>query len=123
MAERMRTISWGGSRGSRTLHIEAPGCIVNITKNLHDSESRQVTRVDVKADQFSGDTQWVLPEFGNRAFVGIRVMENPPQGPSPKATAYMINAEEVERLRELATMFYSTEFRSEQLAILAKVTA
>lgn len=63
MAEQMRTILWGSNRGSRRLHIEAPGCIVNITKNLHDTEGREVTRIDIKCDDYSGDPAVTMPDF------------------------------------------------------------
>ena len=115
----MRTISWSGKRGARKLHIEAPGCIVNITKNLHDREGRQVTRVDVRADQYAGDTPWVLPETGSGDFIGVRVVEN---NPPVRTAAYTIDAEDIERLRDLANFFNERKQIDAQLAILDKVT-
>lgn len=74
MAEMMRTIEWTGTRGARRLHIEAPGCIVNIVKGLRDSEGREVTRVDIKCDQYAGSPKATLPDFDNADFLGVRVV-------------------------------------------------
>lgn len=42
------------------LHIEAPGCMVNIQHGLHDAEGREVTRVEVIADgaRYSSESPW-----------------------------------------------------------------
>lgn len=55
MASRMRVISFSGKRGTDILHVEAPGCVINVRKNLRDTQGREVTRVDIKADEFSGE--------------------------------------------------------------------
>lgn len=56
MAEQMKTIVFNPKRANsaRRLHIEAPGCIINITGNLHDVEGREVTRVDIQCDRNTG---------------------------------------------------------------------
>lgn len=62
---------------SKLLHIEAPGCIVNINPGLTDSEGRKICRVDVNADgdRYAGDPQWWLEgEAGNRG-MGLRVIQ------------------------------------------------
>lgn len=48
--------------GGQTLHIEAPGCIINIMANLTDAEGRQVTTVEILANgqRFAGDA-WFIP--------------------------------------------------------------
>lgn len=44
----MRRIEFGKrNRSGNLLHVEAPGCIVNIRVGLTDAEGREVTRVDV----------------------------------------------------------------------------
>ncbi len=70
---------------SKLLHIEAPGCIVNIDPGLCDSEGRKVCNVSVSADgdRYKGDAQWwVDGEAGNRG-VGLRIVQtNTPKAPA-----------------------------------------
>jgi hypothetical protein len=48
----MKTIVWPGPRSKdNVLHIEAPGCIVNITRNLITFDQRVVTHVEVIPDE------------------------------------------------------------------------
>lgn len=37
------------------LHLEVPGCIVNIRFNLTSSEGQPVTSIEVLADQYAGE--------------------------------------------------------------------
>jgi hypothetical protein len=72
---------------SQMLHIDAPGCIVNIDPGLIDSNGRMVCRVDVNADgdRYKGDAQWwVEGEAGNRG-VGLRIIQTntPTAAPAP----------------------------------------
>jgi hypothetical protein len=57
------------------MHIEAPGCIVNITVGLHDREGRDVTAVEITADgdRYSGEPQWWLD--GETRYVNHRVIQ------------------------------------------------
>lgn len=56
----MKTVSISPRSRDKLLHIEAPGCIVNVQIGLTDRNGRSVTRVDVYADgdRFSGEPQW-----------------------------------------------------------------
>ena len=48
-----------------TLHIEAPGCIVNIRVGLRNLDGQEVTAVSVKCDQYAGEPKWSLPDHGS----------------------------------------------------------
>lgn len=54
----MKTISISKRSRFRTLHIEAPGCIVNIRFGLTDTEGREVTNISITADQYAGEPKW-----------------------------------------------------------------
>ncbi len=54
---------------SPLLHIEAPGCIINIHCGLRDMDGRKVVNISVEADgdRYSGDPEWwVDGELGNK---------------------------------------------------------
>jgi|WetSurSiteA1Bulk_404760.scaffolds.fasta_scaffold01527_9 hypothetical protein len=44
--------------GSKGLHIEAEGCIVNITENLIDIKGRRVTSIQIIPDKYAGEKPW-----------------------------------------------------------------
>jgi len=44
-------------------HIEAPGCIVNITPGLSGAGGRQVTSIEIICDQYAGEQHWYLPDI------------------------------------------------------------
>ncbi len=73
--------------GRKALHIEAPGCIVNI-EMLHDAEGCPVTRVDVSADgdRYAGGPEWWCADAGQPLGprgIGVRVVQgiSRPAGP------------------------------------------
>lgn len=72
-----------GSSGHECLHIEAPGCIVNIHAGLHDDHEREVTRISIDAagDKYAGDKQWWCPDLQDPKGLGVRVvqMESKPE--------------------------------------------
>jgi hypothetical protein len=77
----MRTIRLSERSREKSLHIEAPGCIINVQIGLHDSEGRRVTRVDVNADgwRYAGETPWVCADFPESPEgVGVRVVQCDP---------------------------------------------
>jgi len=45
-------------RGSKGLHIEAEGCIVNITEGLIDRKGRPVTSIEIIPDKYAGEREW-----------------------------------------------------------------
>ena len=57
------------------LHVEAPGCIINIETTHTDDEGRPFVRVEVMADRdrYAGDPEWWLTRgrLGPRGTVGI----------------------------------------------------
>jgi hypothetical protein len=54
----MKTISISKRSRFRMLHVEAPGCIVNVHFGLHDASGREVTTVSVNPDQYAGEPAW-----------------------------------------------------------------
>ena len=58
----MKTIRINERSRYEMLHVEAPGCIINIRVDLTDEDGRAVTRVDVMADgdRYAGDPKWWL---------------------------------------------------------------
>lgn len=58
----MKTITFSKRSRARVLHIEAPGCIVNIRHALRDTEGREVTSVQINADQ-TQESSWTLPDM------------------------------------------------------------
>lgn len=52
------TVRW--IEGSKCLHIEANGCIINIRDQLHDHSGREVTSIEIIPDKFAGEPKWRL---------------------------------------------------------------
>jgi hypothetical protein len=68
-----------------TLHVEVPGCIINVHVGLQTQDGQNVTRVDIKCDDYPGEDVWRCPDFDNAEFVGVRVMRMPDnQRPAPE---------------------------------------
>lgn len=72
----MKTISLSSRSRDKNLHIEAPGCIINIQFGLTDTEGRDVTFISVSADgnRYSGDPCWWLEGVEGKDGMGIRVV-------------------------------------------------
>jgi len=67
---------------SELLHIEAPGCIINIRVQLADVDGREVTAIEVLPDS----TAWIFADAPKARAMNIRVRkENPSHGRSPTA--------------------------------------
>ena len=84
---RYRTIQLTRRSRPPSLHIEAPGCIVNIDL-LTDSEGRNVTRVDVNAngDRYAGEPEWWCIDAGatlEPRGIGVRVVQGTPRPEEP----------------------------------------
>ena len=56
----------------KSLHIEAPGCIVNIRLGLRDLSGRRVTSIEIIPDQQIGE-EWTLDGQSQ-----VRVIESCP---------------------------------------------
>lgn len=62
----------------RGLHIEAPGCIVNIIKDVFDAiHNRKITVVDIIPDQYVGE-EWCLADLGDQKQLHVRVAQGKP---------------------------------------------
>lgn len=69
-----RHISVGEPRTSKNVHIEAPGCVVNIRTGLVDTEGRAITVISVRADHgIAGETDWELPDCSDIHHTTVRV--------------------------------------------------
>lgn len=68
----MKTVTISERSKHKLLHIEAPGCIVNITVGLTDSSHHAITAVHIKCDE-SGEESSRLPDFGDTTHLGVRV--------------------------------------------------
>jgi hypothetical protein len=89
-----RTITMGPR--SKTLHIEAPGCIINICQ-VEDATGRPVTRVDVNAnaDRYAGEPEWwALVGLDPKPCrgVGVRVIKGVKVQAEDEANARLIAA-------------------------------
>lgn len=58
----------------KLLHIEAPGCIINIQVGLRDSAGRPVTSIQIKCDEYAGDPNCYLPDFDDAKSLNVRVL-------------------------------------------------
>jgi hypothetical protein len=73
------------TRKSKPLHVEAPGCIVNITPGLTDQQGRPVVHISVGADgdRYAGDVPWWINGEKGNAGHGLRVVRG--EGSAPEA--------------------------------------
>lgn len=73
----MKTITLSGRSRDKLLHIEAPGCIVNIQAGLHDAAGREVTHVEISAsgDRYAGDPQWWIEGESGYRGIGARIIQ------------------------------------------------
>lgn len=65
------TVTW---INGDTLHVEAPGCVVNVRLGLHNSEGQDVTAITVQCDQYAGEPAWSLPDYGDAKHLNARVV-------------------------------------------------
>lgn len=87
MQRPMRSISL--TRKPGLLHIEAPGCIINIDPDLTDSEGRSVVNVSVQADgnRYAGEPEWWLDGQRGNAGIGVCIIQMPhTRAPIPPPT-------------------------------------
>lgn len=50
-------------KNRETLHIEAPGCVINITPGLVGAGCRNVTSVEIVCDRYAGEQHWYMPDL------------------------------------------------------------
>lgn len=79
----MKSVSLSERCRFRTLHVEAPGCIINIRFGLTTTEGRPVTSISISADgdRYSGEQAWwvetedhKVPGMENRDGFTVRVV-------------------------------------------------
>jgi hypothetical protein len=72
----MKTIALNERSRDKLLHVELPGCIVNIEIGLCDRDGRQVSRVEVLADgdRYAGDPEWWIDGKSGKGHLGARVV-------------------------------------------------
>ena len=78
-------------RSKPILHVEAPGCVVNIRHGLRDAQGRSITRVDVIAEVY-GD--------GSPDDLHWEIVTDPPilgEGPAVTSTSAWIQVREVKQ--------------------------
>lgn len=72
----MKSIILSSRSREKTLHIEAPGCIINIQIGLTDCNGHAVTSINVSSDgnRYAGDPAWWLEGVEGNGDMGIRVI-------------------------------------------------
>lgn len=73
-----RTVSLG--RHSKRLHIEAPGCIINVYPDLTDSDGRPVVRVEILADHYAGEAPWTIEGEPGKHDHAVRIVRTEAEG-------------------------------------------
>jgi hypothetical protein len=82
----MKTVNL--SRKSDPLHIEAPGCIVNIWPGLTDADGRAVCTIHIRTDQYAETGgRWYIDGEADRIQAGIRVVQT--DTPTPPRLALL----------------------------------
>jgi hypothetical protein len=73
----VKTVTHNERSRDKLLHIEAPGCIINIHVGLTDNTGRSVTAISINADgdRYSGDPAWWIDGEKGNAGVGVRVVQ------------------------------------------------
>lgn len=74
----MKTVTISNRSQYKTLHIEAPGCIVNIMVGLSDHDGREVTNISVTTSQYAGEQPWFIDGGGvlKAQHFGLRVIRD-----------------------------------------------
>jgi hypothetical protein len=57
------------------IHIEAPGCIVNIRLGLSTVAGQEVTAITIQCDNYAGEAAWTMPDFENARHLHVRVVK------------------------------------------------
>lgn len=58
-----------------TLHIEAPGCVINIHPGLHNTKGQEVTAITIQCDQYAGESKWTLPDYEDSKHLNVRAVK------------------------------------------------
>lgn len=68
----MKTITHTLPRKEKLLHIEAEGCIINVTIGLIDMDGHKITNISIITDQYAGEQQWSV---AGSQHIGLRVVQ------------------------------------------------
>jgi hypothetical protein len=78
--------------GREHVHIEAPGCNINITAGLRTDKGQAVTRISVDAHGDRYEEKWWCPDLAERGLdpqgIGVRVVQMDSK-PQPDAVSDM----------------------------------
>lgn len=66
---------WFSRRSAQPLHIEAPGCIVNL-RAVTDVKGRPVTSIEIIANgnRYRGDPEWWIEDKEGLAHTNVRIV-------------------------------------------------
>lgn len=100
---------------ARRLHVEAPGCIINVETGRTNAQGQSVTFVDVVADgnHFAGDSEWwVNGERGRNggAFLIVCIPARAKETEAAAAPAAVDGAEPVPQPAQLPPYFNPNHF-------------
>lgn len=76
MEKSMQTVVISDRSKYKVLHVEAPGCVINIQVGLTDGGGRAVTNISVTASQYAGEAPWFIDGGGvlEAKHFGLRVI-------------------------------------------------
>jgi hypothetical protein len=85
--KQMKRISISDRSRDKLLHIEAPGCIINVQIGLADRDGRKVTHVSIVADgnRFSGELPWWIEGRNGISAQNMRIVQT--DAPRAKSAA------------------------------------
>lgn len=74
------------SRKSRPLHIEAPGCIINIHPSI-TADGREVVAISINADgtRYAGQNPWFIEGIAGEVHQHIRIVQVAADAPAGKS--------------------------------------
>lgn len=72
----MKTVIISERSKHKTLHVEAPGCIINIHTGLQNSDGQPVTNVSITASRYAGEPAWnvCVGDTNDNSGVGVRII-------------------------------------------------
>jgi len=72
----MRTVALSKRSRNTPLHIEAPGCIINVYM-VHDDQGRDVTAISISSDggRYAGEPKWWIEGKPGHAGLAVRVIK------------------------------------------------
>lgn len=65
---------------SKVLHVEAPGCIINIRTGLSDHAGREVTAIEILSDDQDRGGEWCFADGPMYRSMNVRLVKRSPKG-------------------------------------------